>query len=319
MKNLGLIGVGAWGQRYIQTIARRPDCRIGVLARASQSGSRSPAVPDAVWCQDVQEVLVRARRGEIDGMIVATTPDSQAEIAQAAIYESVPVLAEKPLGSSRFAAKRVCDAFRDAASKPPVLVNYVHLWAPAYRTLESVVRERCAAGQQIVSVSSAGWNRGPFRRWPTLDDYGSHDVALCLDLLGSSLSWQVQEVRRLPVSEKGELYQVRLKVGDTSAELGFGNGASTKQRRFAVSLSSGRTLVYDDTRGAPFKLTDGDTPMAIPDTQPLDAVLTDFLEQISLWQDGRFPEQRGTAVLEFCVHVSGVLDEIGRQAERHTT
>ena len=62
-----------------------------------------------------------------------------------------------------------------------------------------------------------------------------------------------------------------------------GNGAETKARRFAVTLASGRTLVYDDCQPHPTKLVDEGAAVRVDETPPLDAALTHFLQQQRLW------------------------------------
>ena len=182
MKRLGLIGLGAWGQRYLETVRRREDCSITTLARASEG---------TTW----REVLELARSGRLDGVIVATTPDSQVQIAKATLSAGIPALVEKPLGLSRAVAESVLRGMPDPS--PPLIVDYIHLYAPAYRRLKALVD-----GSAVVGITSEGENRGPFRGWSPLYDYGSHDAALCLDLLGVDSPFHLRHVRRLPSEAK---------------------------------------------------------------------------------------------------------------------
>ena len=176
VKRLGLIGVGAWGRRYLETIARRQDCQVVAFARHTPGGGFSLA--GAVPCESWRDLLGRAQDRALDGLVVATTPENQAEVAGAALAAGVPSLIEKPLGLSGAAAQDLCTALSRLPRKPPILINYVHLWAPSYRALRGLVREAQARGGKVTAIEAEGCSRGPFRGWSSLFDYGPHDLAL---------------------------------------------------------------------------------------------------------------------------------------------
>jgi predicted dehydrogenase len=291
--NLGLVGPGAWGRRYLETIARRQDCRVVAVARASdQTGGG--------W----QGLVSRARRGELDGLIVATTPQNQAEVVEAAAGE-VPVLVEKPLGLSAQVPAALLAMLRSVARPAPVIVDFIHLWAPAYGALKAL------ASGPLTAIASEGCSRGPYRPWSSLHDYGPHDAALCLDLAGPVKSFRVRSVRRLPGPDgQGELFQVELQLGELPVAITTGNGASSKRRRLTVTLAAGRTLVYDDLQEHPFKLRDGEREVPVSRTTPLDAVLTAFLEQIAAWKATCLDPGAAVATVALAARAAVVLDAI---------
>jgi predicted dehydrogenase len=288
---LGLVGAGGWGKRYLETIARRQDCRVTAVAR--QSGAR--------W----QDLLARAQQRELDGLIVATTPENQAEVAEATAG-TVPLLVEKPLGLSASVASRLLASWRAVPTPAPVLVNFIHLWAPAYRALKSLV----GGAHNVSSIASVGCSRGPIRPWSSLFDYGPHDAALCLDLLELA-PCEVTSVRRAVGEEpQTELHDVQVRMGAADVHITVGNGAPRKRRWMQVVLRDGRTLVYDDLMDHPAKLQDRGVSVAVDRTMPLDAVLTDFLQQIALWRQGGSTADTATASLVLAVRVGLVLDAI---------
>jgi predicted dehydrogenase len=314
VKRLGLVGVGAWGRRYIDSIACRNDCRIAAVARASVRVDAG--VPGATAFESWQALLRFGQQGHLDGLIVATTPENQAEVARAALMVGMPVLVEKPLGLSQAMSAGLLRSLRETARASPFLVNFVHLWAPAYRALKSRVQASSAGGGRLASIESAGCNNGPFRAWPSVYDYGSHDVALCLDLAGPRAAFRLDDAVRLPseTGGAGELVEARLWLDDVTVTMRLGNGSAIKRRRLSATLDGGRTLTYDDVRPHPDKLIDGESAVAVALTRPLDAVLDDFVGQLDLWRRGALPPEVPTCSLEFAARVARILDAVAAAA-----
>jgi predicted dehydrogenase len=307
MKRLGLIGVGAWGRRYIDRIRGRADCCVAAVARAS---ARTDAVIDGATCESWQSLVRRAASGELDGVIAATTPQHQAEIGAACATAGVPLLVEKPLGLSLADVERVRVRFDESKSKAPLIVDYIHLWAAAYAGLKLRVAD--AGGTSgLEGISSLGFNRGPLRSWSSLYDYGPHDLAMSLDLLGPDTAFRLLDARRIPSDTAGaELFDARFELGGVPVHMCVGNGGATKARRFAASMAGGRELIYDDTRPHPFKLVDGSTPVPVAEGGPLDAVLSSFLQMIDSWIAGELAPGQAGASLVLSARINGILDEI---------
>ena len=310
MIRLGLVGVGPWGRRYIEAIGRRTDCRIAAIARRSGEKIDVP-LPDVRRRQTWNDLVQDVTRGELDGLIVATEPHSQAEIAAACLASGAPALVEKPLGLTAEDAEAIL-GWPGPAAAPPLIVDFIHLWAPAFRELKARVTSDSA--DTISHIESRGENWGPFRGWSAVYDYGVHDVAMCLDLLGRCAAFRIDDTRwkkRDPATGAG-LLETDLALDGVAVTIRVGNEAEAKARRFAVSLRSGRTLVYDDLQPVERKLTDGGAPVAIDSVSPLDVVLTDFCGQIETWRRRELSTDAALEWLELSAAVSRILDAITR-------
>jgi predicted dehydrogenase len=308
MFRLGLVGVGSWAMRCAATLARRDDCRITLYARGSGTGD--VPIEGATRADDWRALLDRARRGELDGIVVATTPEHQAEVAEAAVLAGVPAVVEKPIGLSRTAAERVLTAVRSSQSAPPLLVNYVQLYTPGHRALRALVRE---AGVPLVSIETEGSNRGPFRRFSSLYDYGPHDLSLCLDLCGAQSPFHVLEVTKRPGAEAGELFEVELSLGSTRVAMRVGSGGSTKMRRFSATLAGGRTLTSEPLAPSERLLLDGGVPVPVSETLPLDVMFSEFLERVARFRAGLFDRETELRNAAFSVRVNEILDAIAKK------
>lgn len=308
MRRLGLIGVGAWGRRYIDTIRGRTDCCIAAFTRAS--ARTEEGIEGATPIESWQMLVAAAAAGDLDGVIAATTPQHQAEVGLTCASLGVALLVEKPLGLSRADVERVRARHDQSEPKAPLLVDYIHLSAPAYAGLKQRVADVGGAGS-IVGVSTEGYNSGPLRSWSSLYDYGPHDLSMTLGLLGTDASFSLRDARRMPASRAGcELFDVRFEMAGVPVHMRVGNDGATKARRFAVSMSGERDVVYDDTQPHPLKLVDGGEPVQVDEGSPLDAVVARFLEMIELWRAGQLSSEAAGASLALSARVNGILDEI---------
>ena len=315
MKRLGLIGVGGWGRRYIDTVARRTDCRIVCFARARAGGGHGGddlQLPGAERKSAWQELVTLGQRGELDGIVCATTPDNQAQVAAAAASAGVPCLVEKPLGLTAAEAAQPLRALQASSRHAPVVVNHIHLWSPAYRELARRARD---SGSPVLTIESEGGGPGPFRGWSSLHDYGPHDLSMALALVGVEAPFSLQSVRReVPADPRGEVHLVRYRLGAAAVSMRVGNGFAVKARRFSVTLGGGDRLTYDDLQPHPGKLSAGETVIPVAAAMPLDEVLTDFLGLIGRFQTGTLDPAETAASLALARRVGAILQEIATAA-----
>ena len=233
----GLIGVGRWGKVYIKTLLTMPDrCRLTHLATSKPE--HAALVPHPVTVLSDWRALLRS---DCDAVIIATPPQTHAEILEACIEAGKPCIVEKPLCLDMATAERLHAKVN--ASGVAVLVNHTQLFDSAYRTLKHAVEK---AEEPIRLILSEGMGLGPFRTdAPPLWDWGSHDISLCLDLLGA-LPVRV-EMLGGPRSPGGipELVSVRLEFpGETCAWIHAGCLSPQKRRGLSVFTDS-RLYVWD--------------------------------------------------------------------------
>ncbi|MBT3305749.1 MAG: Gfo/Idh/MocA family oxidoreductase [Alphaproteobacteria bacterium] len=232
---LGLIGAGPWGRNYIHTIAGLDGVQLARLA-SSNPDSTGLIEPGCTISRNWSE-LVNA--GDLDGIIIASPPDTHAEITLTAINNNLPTLVEKPMTLSVTEAETVLATAQ--AEDAIVMVDHIHLYSAAW---EAVKRQAQDLGA-IRAISGVAGNWGPFRQDTSmLWDWGSHDVAMCIDLMGR----MPEQVTAACVDARdgGETLALTLDFGDTKAHLSVGNLYSEKNRLFTISFEKGE-LIYDDT------------------------------------------------------------------------
>ncbi len=230
---LGLVGAGPWGQKIAAVLKDMPGVVLaGVAGRADWRG----LVADPA----------------IAGVIVATPPATHAEIALAAIKARKAVFIEKPLTFDVAQAESILAAAKKAGVA--AVVDHVHLFHPAYGEL----KRQLAAEGPVHMIRARGGRRGPFRAdVPVLWDWGPHDVAYALDLLGPEperVTAAIKERRKPPQGpdkKEGEIIALSLVHADGArAELEFGNLYASPVRELIVQCAD-CDLVIDERSETP--------------------------------------------------------------------
>ena len=165
-------------------------------------------------------------------------------------------------------------------------MDHIHLHHPAYRELKA----RAPARGPVRAIRAIAGNWGPFRQdTPVLWDWGSHDAALCLDLMGQDLTGQAPTAaaRRTEARQtdqgSGETVEMTLEFENgVEAHVRLGNLMETPCRRFEARFDDG-SLIFDDT--ADHKLIDRqpgrpDRPIPVDATPPLRRLVEDFAAAI---------------------------------------
>ena len=260
--NLGLIGAGPWGRNYINTIAGLDGVR---LSRLASRNPESPALAGS-GCRISEDWREMIAAKDLDGVIVATPATIHAEITLAALDHGLPVLVEKPMTLSAPEAEAVLSRAR--AKDAIVRVNHIHLYSAAWEVLK---REARTLGP-LSAISTVAGKWGPFNlETPVLWEWGSHDVAMCLDLVGrppGKTAARVIERRRIEQGPdqdegggesegEGMTLALELDFGGVTAKITVSDLYEDANRLFTASFEGGE-LVYDDT--APEKLRLKTTP-----------------------------------------------------------
>lgn len=274
MTRLGLIGLGRWGRNYIRTIESIPDATIVSASRLS---------PDATdygfpVYQDWREVL----NDGVDGVIVSAHPSIHLEVARACSSLGIPVMLEKPMALS------LHDATLISEFRVPILVNHIHLFAPAFVKLREAY---LSAGSPYINVISCGCGPGPNRDYSSAWDYGPHDLSMCFSLSPPS---------GLPTAERfsctsGDTFRIRIPLVSGSADVTVGNVSPSKIRLFRAEFD-GHVFVYDAMSSS--ILTIDGRAIDVQGPLPLTSAVVAFLQTIRSGEtDWRFGTSVGLDVV----------------------
>jgi len=238
-------GGGKWGRNIVRTLEGLEGASVAWVAGSGDDWNG--------WLTD--------RRP--DAVAIVTPASLHARHAVAVLEAGIGVFVEKPMALSAADAERVRDAAK--ASRLPVVVDHIHLFNPAWREL----KRRIAELGEIREVESEAGQDGPFRADVTpLWDWGSHDIALAVDLLGGPPS----KVECVTTPEGNHL--VAMTFGSAVWRAHFGSRFKAKTRRATVRGADAEA-VWDDI-GDP-KLRIAGSPAPFEPASPLATAIREFL------------------------------------------
>ena len=280
MIKLGLIGLGRWGGIYLKTVSEMSGVKILRAAGRAHQQHTLVEYPDVEFTDDWGSICSDPT---LDGIIVATSPQSHYEVTKLALDNGIPCIVEKPFTLSL--AETIELQRIQLRSNVLCMVAYTHLFSPAYKHLKS----RVYKSSGIKKIYSEGFSSGPYRRAvPVLWDWGSHEISMCLDLLQMPvLSSTLSILYSNDLSEQEKIYCLRMMFPQNiEATCLFGNAAEYKRRDFFVDCGDEHFL-YDglsDGLSKSFHARDlsADSDIFKRAPRPMNCLIEEFLYHIKL-------------------------------------
>lgn len=267
MKTIGLIGAGKWGQNYIK-LADKLNIKLQIADRLT-------------W-----KSLIKSR--VCDGVVIATHPDSHIEIAIESLEKNIPVMIEKPL------ALNYKDAVVLQKYKTTILVNNLHLFSPAFEYIVNNIDKN-----NIVEITSIGCNKGPYRDYSPLFDYGSHDLSMGIFLLKDKPI--LQSINTLYLDEKSQQYELNIVYKNIKHNMIVGNFGPNKQRLFKVKTKKNDIFIYNDL--AENKLLLNNQAIDIKEISTLENSFSHFIKATEGYIDDRFGIEDSLLAIKFLEEV----------------
>jgi predicted dehydrogenase len=259
MINLLLIGSGNWGKIYISTIKKDfPYIHLTIANRNN-------------W----QELIQHA-----DGVIIATPPEPRISIAENCLKLHKPILLEKPLSLSFLEAQKLKE-YKDNI----IFINYIHIFSDPWKNILSKV-------QDVRKIFSSGLGDRVSNGCTTLNDWGSHDIAMILDLLKKS----PQKINIEQISKDcGEYYKLDMIFDNCETTSVFGYGSLAKKRNINIIDKHNIIFKYND------KIE------CLENRKPLNNIIYEFCNNI------RGQELISNKYLDLGLQVSEILEKCEEQ------
>jgi len=270
--SLGLIGGGRWGRIYMKTLQNHPRAHLAHLV-SSNDENRAFITEGCPISNHWQEML---ENKIIEGVIIATPPQSHFDIASAFIKSGIPVLIEKPLTMNLDEAFELLKLAR--AHKTTVMVDHIHVYSPAFQTLMS----RAQNFGPVRRIEAEAGNAGPLRKnISVLWDWAPHDIAMCYHLVPDMPELSSARILESTSNNNGIGQSIRIGFKNKSLEidLRFSNIRQDKARVFKVHFDN-HSLVYDDLKQDKLIELPSHRTITVPAQKPLDRVIDLFTNAI---------------------------------------
>jgi len=178
MKRLCLIGFGRWGKVHLAASKVLKNAKITCVVSRHFEDSKSEYSYLAFY-KDFDDAVDAET---IDAVIIASSPIDHYEYAKKCAENHLPFLIEKPFTLSYKDSKEITDLVirEDLAC----MVSYLHLFSLGYSQMKQDIKQH----EENLEISSNFFSNGPVRDdISVIRDWGSHDLAMCLDILGYDL------------------------------------------------------------------------------------------------------------------------------------
>lgn len=298
MINVGLVGAGRWGKKYINTIQRISGIRLSDLV-TKQEKTDLLVNRDCSIHKNYESINNNKR---IDGVILTSSADVQPVIARNYVEMGLPLIIQKPIALNLVEANKLKDKIEN--NNALVLVDHTYLFHPAFEKLKDLIN----INNGIINIQSTGIGWGPFRRnCDPLWDWGPHDISMCLALLQEfPLSIEIENYEsKLINGITGKIINIRLDFpSGTVAHLKFGNLSKKRQRVFMVK-SRNKIFIFDDYANNKLCVISDlkEENIIIENDLPLDKLIKLFRNRLN----GKIDERFG---IELAIQVIKVLNKI---------
>lgn len=205
MINLGLVGAGNFGRKFIKTINEIDGVRIRSLYSSQVENSDLIELKDDNsfnYYNEWSDLIENATQDKLDGILIVTPPNTHKKIVEECLTNGIPFLCEKPLCNNLEDTIQLCDLIDTA--RIPCLIDYTQLYNPAFIKLKELLN-----GKILTTIISSSCSNGPFRKnISMLWDWLPHNLSLIYYL---NNKFEIKNIFWTPGSQ---LNSGRLKIWD---------------------------------------------------------------------------------------------------------
>jgi predicted dehydrogenase len=284
MIKLALIGCGKWGKNYLKTLTSMEGCELKwVCDLDPRRLEEASSAFSQIRCTENKEDILND--STVQGVIIATTPESHYILAKEFINKGKAVLVEKPV------TIRLKDSIElinlAAAQNTMLMAGYTLIYHPAVKRIKDFLREndyidnlcylnmsRTNALQQVCGVD-------------VLYDLAVHDIYISRYLVGEDPVWVIAQGGSYPESANRNVIYILLGFPDGKIASIFASFIHSEKTRKIALITSKEKLVFDDVQPEGKKVqlfTNGDYSYVLSvegDSEPLEIECRHFIECIS--------------------------------------
>ncbi|EQB88944.1 putative dehydrogenase [Clostridium punense] len=283
MMKLALIGCGKWGKNYLKTVNAIEGCELKWACDLDYEKLSQAAAdyPQTRFTKNKTDIF---NDSEVQGVIIATTPESHYILAKEAISKGKAVLVEKPVTINR---KDSDDLIQLATAKNTVLMaGHTLIYHPAVKKIKELLEEKDIADDlcYLNMTRTSSMSQAP--KVDVLHDLAIHDIYLSRHLIGMDPIWVIAHGERYIESPYNNVINILMGFPNGKITSIFASFIHREKTRKMTLVGSKTKLVFDDTQTAYRKIQIFHTGeqehfLAVEDnSQPLTQECLHFMECI---------------------------------------
>lgn len=251
MIKLALIGCGKWGKHYLKNLTSIDGCELKWVCDLDPQ-KREEVVseyPQVKFTGDKGDILNDC---EVQGVVIATTPESHYMLAKEFISKGKAVLVEKPVTIDR---KDSIDLINLAAAQNTILMaGYTLIYHPAVKKIKQFLEENNSIDHLCYLNMSRTNSLTQISGVDVLHDLAVHDIYLSRYLTGEDPIWVMAQGGSY--SENDHINVIYILLGFPNGQIAsvFASFIHTEKTRKTTLVTSKTKLVFDDTLPADKKI-----------------------------------------------------------------
>jgi len=251
MIKLALIGCGRWGKNYLKTLTAIEGCELKWACDLDyqELNKAAPLYPQTRFTENKADILDDS---EVQGVIIATTPESHYMLAKEVISKGKAVLVEKPVTINR---KDSNDLIEMAAAKKTILMaGYSLIYHPAVKKIKGLLEEKDII-DGLYSLNMSRTSSAPHA--PNVDvlhDLAVHDIYLSRHLIGFDPIWVSAHGEGYSESPYNNVINIQMGYPDGKTTSIFASFIHTEKTRKITLIASKAKLVFDDAQTSDRKI-----------------------------------------------------------------
>ena len=283
MIKLALIGCGKWGKNYLKTVTAIEGCELKWACDLDYQklNQAAPVYPQTRFTENKADIL---NDSEVQGVIIATTPESHYMLAKEAINKGKAVLVEKPVTINR---KDSNDLIELAAAQNTILMaGYTLIYHPAVKKIKGLLEEKDIVDELYYLYMSRTNSASQAPNVDVLHDLAVHDIYLSRHLIGVDPIWVIANGESYIQSPYNNVINILMGFPDGKIASIFASFIHTEKTRKITLVASKTKLVFDDAQTTDRKIqlfdkVEGEHFLAVEENlEPLTQECLHFIECI---------------------------------------
>ena len=245
MIKLALIGCGKWGKNYLKTVTAIEGCELKWACDLDYQklNQAAPVYPQTRFTENKADIL---NDSEVQGVIIATTPESHYMLAKEAINKGKAVLVEKPVAINR---KDSNDLIELAAAQNTILMaGYTLIYHPAVKKIKGLLEEKDIIDELYYLNMSRTNSASQAPNVDVLHDLAVHDIYLSRHLIGVDPIWVIAHGESYIQSPYNNVINILMGFPDGKIASIFASCIHTEKTRRITLVASKTKLVFDDAQ-----------------------------------------------------------------------
>jgi predicted dehydrogenase len=245
MIKLALIGCGKWGKNYLKTVTAIEGCELKWACDLDYQklNQAAPVYPQTRFTENKADIL---NDSEVQGVIIATTPESHYMLAKEAISKGKAVLVEKPVTINW---KDSNDLIELAAAQNTILMaGYTLIYHPAVKKIKGLLEEKGINDELYYLNMSRTSSASQVPNVDVLHDLAVHDIYLSCHLIGVDPIWVIANGENYIQSPYNNVINILMGFPNGKIASIFASFIHTEKTRKITLVASKTKLVFDDTQ-----------------------------------------------------------------------